>query len=53
MSLQVSQGAEDVFSLLAPAIPRENAIGLLSPMVASEKYPMLLGAIKLLTKVRK
>lgn len=48
----VSQAAEDVFDLLAPSLPFESAICLLSPMVAQEKYPMLLGTIKLLTKVR-
>ena len=47
----VSQAAEDVFDLLAPALPSESAVSLLSPMVAQEKYPMLLGTIKLLTKV--
>ncbi len=47
----VSQAAEDVFDLLAPSLPFESAISLLSPMVAQEKYPMLLGTIKLLTKV--
>ena len=50
-SLQVSQAAEDTFSLLAPALPPELTIELLSPMTAKEKYPMLLGVIKLLTKV--
>ena len=49
---QVSQAAEDLFTLLAPALPTESAIELLSPMVAQEKYPMLLGTIKLLTKVQ-
>ena len=49
---QVSQAAEDLFTLLAPALPTESAIELLSPMVAQEKYPMLLGTIKLLTKVK-
>lgn len=48
---QVSQAAEDTFSLLAPALPPESTVDLLSPMVAKEKYPMLLGCIKLLTKV--
>jgi len=47
----VSQAAEDLFPLLAPARPSESAIELLSPMVAREKHPMLLGTIKLLTKV--
>jgi len=47
----VSQAAEDLFTLLAPALPSESAIELLSPMVAREKHPMLLGTIKLLTKV--
>lgn len=47
----VSQAAEDVFDLLAPALQTESAVGLLSPMAAQEKYPMLLGTIKLLTKV--
>jgi len=47
----VSQAAEDVFEFLSPALPSESAISLLSPMVAQEKYPMLLGTIKLLTKV--
>ena len=48
----MSQAAEDLFTLLAPALPTESAIELLSPMVAQEKYPMLLGTIKLLTKVK-
>lgn len=48
---QVSQAAEDVFPLLAPALPGECAIELLAPLAASEKHPMLLGIIKLLTKV--
>lgn len=47
----VSQAAEDLFTLLAPAVPSESAIELLAPMVAKEKYPLLLGVIKLLTKV--
>ena len=50
-SPQVSQASEDVFTLLAPALPSESAIELLSPMVATEKHPMLLGTIKLFTKV--
>ncbi len=47
----VSQAAEDVFPLLAPALPSESAVDLLAPMAATEKHPMLLGVIKLLTKV--
>jgi CLIP-associating protein 1/2 len=47
----VSQAAEDTFSLLAPALPPEPTVDLLSPMVGKEKYPMLLGCIRLLTKV--
>lgn len=47
----VSQAAEDVFPLLAPSLPSESAVGLLAPMAVTEKYPMLLGIIKLLTKV--
>lgn len=50
-SAQVSQASEDVFTLLAPALPSESAVELLSPMVATEKHPMLLGTIKLFTKV--
>ena len=49
--LQVSQASEDVFTLLAPALPSQSAVDLLSPMVATEKHPMLLGTIKLFTKV--
>lgn len=47
----VSQAAEDIFSLLAPALPNESTLLLLIPMAAKEKYPMLLGVIKFLTKV--
>ena len=49
---QVSQAAEDIFSLLAPALPNESTLLLLIPMAAKEKYPILLGVIKFLTKVR-
>ena len=47
----VSQAAEDTFEFLAPALPFESTVCLLYPMVAQEKYPMLLGTIKLFTKV--
>ncbi len=47
----VSQAAEDTFDFLAPALPFESTVCLLYPMVAQEKYPMLLGTIKLFTKV--
>ena len=47
----MSQAAEDVFPLLAPALPSESALDLLAPMALTEKHPMLLGIIKLLTKV--
>ena len=49
--LQVSQAAEDLFTLLAPSIPSESGVELLAPMALKEKHPMLLGIIKLLTKV--
>ena len=52
LSRQVSQAAEDTFSLLAPALPPEPTVDLLCPMVGREKYPMLLGCIRLLTKVQ-
>lgn len=47
----VSQAAEDVFPLLAPSLPSDSALDLLAPMAITEKHPMLLGIIKLLTKV--
>ena len=46
---QVRQAAEDIFSLLPP---NESTLLLLIPMAAKEKYPILLGVIKFLTKVR-
>ena len=47
----MSQAAEDLFVLLAPALPSTGALQLLAPMALAEKYPMLLGIIKLLTRV--
>ena len=50
--VSVSQVAEDVFPQLAPALPSQSALSLLAPMAAREKYPMLLGTVKLLTRVK-
>ena len=49
--LNISQLAEDLFGVLASALPAQTMVEILTPLVSNESDNTLLAAIKLLTKV--